>query len=135
MSVCLDFGQEGVLESNRAEGEIRNDQGEKADRVDHGKGVVGRRVERLGWVRVHLNANAQVLLGEPEPEIVQPAIVEHKAAGVRLVLRVDSPTDCIGRVPGADPKDLTFASSATAAAEVRKGLIKDATRQSVDGGH
>src|SRR5882672_3328984 len=115
MPVCLDFGQEGVLESNRAEGEIRNDQGEKADRVDDWKGVVGLRVERLGWVRVHLNTNAHVLLRESEPEIVQPAVIEHKAANVRLVLRVDSFTDYISRVPGADPKDLTFASSATAA--------------------
>jgi hypothetical protein len=91
-------------------------------------------VERLAWVRVHLNTNAQVLLRESEPETVQPAVIEHKAANVRLVLGVDSLTDCIGGVPGADPKDLAFASSATAAAEVRKCLVENATRQPVDSG-
>ena len=54
--------------------------------MNDGKGVIGRRVERLAWVGVDLNANTEVFLGEMEPEIVQPLIVENKAADVSFVL-------------------------------------------------
>src|SRR6267378_669518 len=79
--------------------------------------------------------NAQVFLGKAAPEVVQPMVVEHKAADVRLVFGVNSLGDGVGRLPRADPKDLTFAPTETAAAEVRECLIKDAARQAVNGRH
>jgi hypothetical protein len=86
-------------------------------------------------VRVHLNTDTQVRPCEGEPEVVQPTVVEHEAFVVSLVLGVDSPGNGLGRLPGADPKDLTFALAATTAAEVRECLIEDAARQTVGGRH
>jgi hypothetical protein len=131
----MDFGQVSLIEADRAEGEIWNYEGEEAGRMNDGKGVVGRRVERLTRMRVHLHADAQFLLGQGEPKLVQPSVVEHEAAKVGLMLGVDNLGDSLGGFPGTDPKNLTFALPAATAAEVRECLGEDAARQPIRGGH
>ena len=81
-------------------------------------------MKSLARVRVDLNADTQILLSKTEPKVIEPAVVEHKSADMRLVFGMDDPRDRLRRIPRAYPKDLTFASTATAAPEVRECLIE-----------
>ena len=103
--------------------------------MDDRESVVGQRMERFARVGVDLNANAEIFLSQSGPEMVQPTVIEDKAANVRLVLRMHNFRDSAGLIPGADQENLTFAPTATAATEMRECLIKDAAWEAVYDSH
>src|SRR5689334_10847856 len=89
----------------------------------------------LGWVGMHLDTHTHIFTSESEPKIIQPFVIAFESPEMRLVKRMNHPSDCLGYLPGTGPKHLTFAPAATAAAEVRECLFQDLLGKPIDASH
>src|ERR1700730_350303 len=89
----------------------------------------------LSWMGVHLKANSHIGVAQLQPKVVEPAVIEHKAAAMSRVLGVHNFRDGFGLVPGTEPENLAFIASISALPEMLEGFFKHPAFQLVHRAH
>jgi hypothetical protein len=132
-AVLVELGQECTVETYVAFREVRDNQREKTGRVHYWKCVIGGRVERVPGVRMHLDPDTLVSLGQLEPERSDPGALELEATGVGPMHWVNHAGDPIEGSPRTCPQYLALTLTAATLAQVGESQTEDLLRDKKHG--
>src|ERR1700729_1210211 len=84
-TLIVELGEERAVETDMPQGEVRDDQREKAGRMDQRVRVIGRRVVSDAGMRVHLNPDASLSDEQLVPHLADRVRRHVVSAGARRV--------------------------------------------------